>query len=55
MLKNQQKIKLSWASVSHQNGTEEHSTKTVVPITRTMMINSSLRYPNNTLSIDFDQ
>ena len=53
LLKNQQSIKLSGASASHQNGTAERTIKTVVNITRTEMMHAALICIRNTLSIDF--
>ena len=43
LLKKQQKIRLSGAGASHQNGSAERATKTVVTMERTMLMHDALR------------
>ena len=51
-MKNQKNIKFSGAGASHQNSTSERSIKTLVTMERAILINSALRYPEDTLSTD---
>ena len=50
LLKKQQKISLSGAGASHQNGAADRAIKTVVTIVRTMLMHTALICPKNTLS-----
>ena len=52
LLKNQKKIRFSGAGASHQNGAAERAIKTVVIVTRTMLIHAALRCPEDTFSTD---
>ena len=52
LLKKEQKIRFSGAGASHQNGAEERAIKTVVTMTRTMLMHAALRCPEDTLSTD---
>ena len=52
LLKNQQKIRFSGASASHQNGIEESAIKAVVTMERAMLIHAALRCPKYILSTD---
>ena len=50
LLKKQQKIRFSEAGVSHQNGLAERAIKTVVTMSRTMLMHAALRCPEYTFS-----
>ena len=50
LLKKQQKISFSGSGASHQNGAAERSIKTVVTMSRTMLMHADLRCPEETLS-----
>ena len=50
LLKKQQKIRLSGAGASHQNGAAELAIKMVVTMSRTMLMHATLRCPEDTLS-----
>ena len=52
ILKDQQNIKLSGYCVSHQNGAAEGAIKVVATTTRTMLIHTELRFPEDTLTND---
>ena len=52
LLKKQQKMRFSGAGASHQNGVVERAIKTLVTMERTMLMNSALRCPEDTLSTD---
>ena len=52
LLKKQQKIRFSGAGASHQNGAAERAIKTVVTISRTMLMHTALRFPEDTFSTD---
>ena len=52
MLKKHQKIRFSGAGASHQNGEEERAIKTVVTMSRTMLMHAALRCPDDTFSTD---
>ena len=52
LLKKQQKIMFSGYGASHQNGEAYCSIKTVVTMTRTMLMHAALRFPEDTLSTD---
>ena len=52
LLKKQQKVRFSGAGASHQNGAAEGAIKTVVTMTRTMVMHNALRCPEDTLSTD---
>ena len=52
LLKQQQKISFSWAGASHQNGAAERAIKTVVTMSRTMLMHAALRFAEDTLSTD---
>ena len=45
-------IRFSGAGASHQNGAAERAIKTVVTMTRTMLMYDALRFPEDTLSTD---
>ena len=45
LLKKEQKIRLSGAGASHQDGAADHAIKTVVTISRNMVMYYVLRYP----------
>ena len=51
-MKKQKKIRFSGAGASHQNGAAECAIKTVVTITRNMLMHADLRYTEDTLSTD---
>ena len=51
-MKKQQKIRFIGAGASHQNGAAERSIKTVVTMSRTMVMHAALRCPEDTLSTD---
>ena len=55
MLKKEQKIRLSGASASHQNGATERATKEVVIMESAILMKSWMICNKDTLSIDFDQ
>ena len=50
LFKKQQKIRFSGAGASHQNGAAELAIKTVVTMTRTILMHAALRCPEYTLS-----
>ena len=52
LLKKQQKIKFSGAGTSHQNVAAERAIKTLVTISRTMLMHAALRFPEDTFSTD---
>ena len=52
LLKKQQKIRFSGAGASHQNGAAEHAIKTVVTVSRTMLMHAALRCSEETFSTD---
>ena len=51
-MKNQQKISFSGSVASHKNGSVEHSIKTLVTMTRAMLMHAALRCPKDTFSTD---
>ena len=55
LLKNQQKIRFSGASTSHQNGSAERSIKTVVHMATAILMQGWMIFHKDTLSTDFDQ
>ena len=52
LLKKHQKIRVSGASASHQNGVLKCTIKTVVTMARTMLMRAELRFPEDILSTD---
>ena len=52
LLKNHQKINLSGAGTSHQNGAAERAIKTVLTMSRNMLMRNTLRCPDDTFSTD---
>ena len=52
LLNKYQKIIFSGSGASHQNGAVERAIKTVVTISRTMLMHTALRCPEDTLSTD---
>ena len=52
LLKKKQKIRFSGYGASHRNGAAERAIKTVVAMTRTMLMYAALRCPEDTFSID---
>ena len=52
ILKKKKKIRFSGAGALHQNGSEECDIKTLVTMTRTMLMYTALRCPDDTLSTD---
>ena len=52
LFKKQQKLRISRAGASHQNGAAEPAIKTVVTMERTMLMHAALRCPEDTLSTD---
>ena len=55
LLKNQQKIRFSGASNSHQNGAAERAIKTVVTMVSATLMQYCIICHKDTLSIDFGQ
>ena len=55
LLKNQQKIRFSGASASHQNGVSERAIKTVVNMESVILMQAWMICHKDTLSIDFGQ
>ena len=52
LLKKQQKIRFNGAGASHKNGAAERAIKTVVTMSRTMVMHAALRCPEDTFSTD---
>ena len=52
LFKKQQKIRFSGAGASHQTGAAERSIKMVVTMARNMLMHTSLKCPEDTLSTD---
>ena len=52
LLNNQQNIKFSGDSGSHQVRSAERAIKTVVIVTRTMLMHAAIIFPKDTLSTD---
>ena len=52
LLKKQQKIRFIGSGASHQNGSAERSIKTLVTMTSTILMNNSLRRPEETWYTD---
>ena len=50
LLKKKQNIKFSGDGASHKNGAAERAIKTVVTMSRTMLIHDVIRCPENTFS-----
>ena len=51
-MKNQKNIRFSGAGASHKNGAAERAIKTVVTMTRTMLMHAALRCPEEKFSTD---
>ena len=47
-----QRFRFSGAGAAHQNGITERSIKTMVNMTRTMLIHADLHSPDETISMD---
>ena len=52
LLKKEQKIRFSGASASYQNGESERAIKTVVTMSRNMLMHAALRCPEDIFSTD---
>ena len=52
ILKKQKNIRFSGAGASHQNGESERAIKTLVTMSRTMLMHAALRCPEDTFSTD---